>query len=83
MLALDVASHHPDEDERVLAVRCTAHPPVALSPRADRQIGPVLEAGEPNVKVLLEAGQAVCPYRYEYVGERLRVVRRGGVSLLL
>jgi len=29
------------------------------------------------VKVLLEAGQAVCPYRYEYAGERLLVVEGG------
>jgi len=42
---------------------------------AYRRIGPLVEAEETNLNViLLEPGQAVCPYHYEYAEEWLLVL---------
>ena len=42
---------------------------------ASRRIGPLVEAEETNLNViLLEPGQAVCPYHYEYAEEWLLVL---------
>jgi uncharacterized cupin superfamily protein len=40
-----------------------------------RRVGPLVEADEMNLNLmLLEAGQAVCPYHYEYAEEWLLVI---------
>ena len=40
-----------------------------------RRIGPLVEAAETNLNlILLEPGQAVCPYHYEYAEEWLLVL---------
>jgi uncharacterized cupin superfamily protein len=40
-----------------------------------RRVGPLVEAAETNLNViLLESGQAVCPYHYEYAEEWLLVL---------